>query len=81
MGFSGFVSNGRMKGRVAETAATQAASHPKACRLRDKGDQGVACGRGVRPTKGQSRAADTQTTENDGRRHGRHCGLTVSVLR
>ena len=33
-------------------AAAQAISHTKACRLRGKGDRGVACGRGVRPTKG-----------------------------
>ena len=32
--FSGFVSNGRVRGKAAETAATQAASHTKACRLR-----------------------------------------------
>ncbi len=49
--FSGFVSNGRAKGKAAERAATQAASHTKTCRWSDKSDQGVACGRGRPPHK------------------------------
>ncbi len=56
-GFSAFVSNGRVKGKAAGTATTQADSHTKPSACATKGDQGVVpggrLGRGVLPTKDQ----------------------------
>ncbi len=47
--FSGFVSNGRVKAKAAETAATQAASHTLS--FARQGRPGIACGRGRPPHK------------------------------